>query len=217
MEGNTNSKEYWDTRFKGNWQDCGGIEQTEFFGQIICELLPTWLIYESIENEYQICDMGCAVGGAVKVISEKLQCKVQGYDFSIEAIKEARRQYPNYKFQVMDLNNIPKEFKCDISICSNVLEHFKEPWDIVSNLMNATNKYVILLCPYKEELCIDEHLYSFTDNVIPVSMSGYDLIFVNVINAAEKIPTYYSGTQILLVYAKSNLHKDIMLSDLWGV
>lgn len=202
MEDTINSKDYWNIRFKGDWQEAEGVEQTEFFGNIICEFLPQWLTEQIKENHFNICDMGCALGGAVKIISEQLKCKVQGYDFSEEAIKIARELYPDYEFNVLDLNYIPEEFNCDISICSNVLEHFEDPWNIVNNLMKVTNKYVILLCPYQEKLEVDEHVYYFSDEVIPVRISGYNLVHKSVIDAEDKTPTYYPGMEILLIYAK---------------
>ena len=70
-----NSKEYWDYRFEKNWNDFGGENQTRFFANIACSMMPQWLTDEISQNKYMICDMGCAEGDAVGVLNDSLRRK----------------------------------------------------------------------------------------------------------------------------------------------
>lgn len=158
---NINSKEYWDERFDTNWLDYAGDKQTLFFAELLCGMLPQSLVNEIREKEYSVCDMGCALGEAVPVFCRKFAVDVDGMDFSEEAVKKAAETYPEHKFWVGDLTKLNAEKTYDVIICSNVLEHFVNPWKIAKNLSEVSNKYMILMFPYKETLKIDEHMYHF--------------------------------------------------------
>ena len=154
---NINSKEYWDERFDTNWLDFAGDKQTLFFANLLCDMLPQNLVNEIRENEYSVCDMGCALGEGVPVYCRKLSVDIDGMDFSEEAIRQATENYPDHKFWVGDLTNLDTKKVYDVVICSNVLEHFINPWKIVKNLSAVAEKYMIIMVPYKEKLKIEEH------------------------------------------------------------
>ena len=62
-----NSQEYWNGRFRTDWENYSGNEQTKYFASLLNEMVPSWLINEINENEYEICDLGCAEGDALAV------------------------------------------------------------------------------------------------------------------------------------------------------
>lgn len=209
-----NSKAYWDKRFDTNWKEYDGEKQTAFFACLLCDLLPASIVKEAMSNNYSICDMGCALGDGIPIFSRKFGIEVDGMDFSSEAIEKATEKFPRNHFWVGDLQNLQTcEKTYDIAICSNVLEHFYNPWKIFDNLSSVIKKYIIIMVPYRETLNIEEHEYYFTEEVIPVKRSGFILDFVRTIDGREKEETYYPDQQILLVYKKDN--NDIqMLSEL---
>lgn len=196
-----NSKEYWEERFVENWEKFEGIEQTEFFAQIAIELLPEWFIRKLKEKKYSICDMGCALGDGVKVFTENLGYPISGADFSEEAIEKAKVKYKENDFQVIDLRKIPVSVKYDVVFCSNVLEHFYDPWKVVENFTKVANKYIVLLVPFQETMQVEEHVYKFDVNKIFLNIDKFSLVFANSINAADIPGTFYADKQILLLYS----------------
>lgn len=209
---NINSKEYWDERFDTNWLDYAGDKQTLFFAELLCGMLPQSLVNEIREKEYSVCDMGCALGEAVPVFCRKFAVDVDGMDFSEEAVKKAAETYPEHKFWVGDLTKLNAEKTYDVIICSNVLEHFVNPWKIAKNLSEVSNKYMILMFPYKETLKIDEHMYHFSEQVIPMKINDFSLVYVNTIDGKAFKNSYYPDQQVLLVY-KKKCENMVLLSD----
>ena len=100
----------------------------------------------------------------------------------------------------------------DVIICSNVLEHFVNPWKIAKNLSEVSNKYMILMFPYKETLKIDEHMYHFSEQVIPMKINDFSLVYVNTIDGKAFKNSYYPDQQVLLVY-KKKCENMVLLSD----
>lgn len=210
-----NSEQYWDNRFSTNWKEYDGEGQTAFFAQLMCQMFPQWFVRKIRENKYTICDMGCALGDAVDVLTKYLNVDVDGADFSETAIKEATKKYPSYNFSKIDLRNIPEPFEYDILIASNVLEHFDKPWSIVNNMAGSAKKYIVLMMPYQEQLNIDEHVFKFDNHIIPMQIGEFALIYCNVIDGNSITGTFYPDQQVLLIYAKDDEDKKATyLSDI---
>lgn len=210
---NINSKEYWDERFDTNWLDFAGDKQTLFFANLLCDMLPQNLVNEIRENEYSVCDMGCALGEGVPVYCRKLSVDIEGMDFSEEAIRQATENYPDHRFWVGDLTNLDTKKVYDVVICSNVLEHFINPWKIVKNLAAVAEKYMIIMVPYKEKLKIEEHMYHFSEENIPIKISDFTLIYVDTVDGNDYSDCFYPDQQILLIY-KKNCENMTLLSDI---
>lgn len=196
-----NSEEYWNNRFLNDWNKYSGEEQTAFFARITCELLPKWLIKSIRLNNYTICDMGCACGEAVNVLAQFLNTEVSGMDFSEAAIKAAKQNFPAYHFEQGDVSKLDKDVKYNIIYCSNVLEHFYNPWDMAEKMAAAAKDYLILQMPFRENLSIDEHFYKFDTNIIPLKIADFTLVNLETIDASEIPNTLYPDQQILLVYS----------------
>lgn len=212
-----NSKEYWENRFETDWIKYQGDEQTIFFANIAVQLMPSWLVEECRSEKYSFCDMGCALGEAVDVLSQYLGYNIEGADFSIEAIKSAMKNYPENKFTVMDVNNLPSNIKYDVVYSSNVLEHFENPWKILKNLVKVAQKYIILLVPFEEKMEINEHLYRFEINNILTKIDGFSLVYAKTIDGSKFEKTYYSDKQIMLIYSNQEKAKRIaVLGELVG-
>lgn len=210
-----NSKEYWENRFEENWESMQGIEQTLFFANIACNLLPDFIVREIKKEKYTICDMGCALGQGTHCLSEFLGINIDGADFSKEAIQKATKMFPQNKFRLIDLMDIPDQIQYDVVYTSNVLEHFPDPWEIFDHLSKITKKYIILMVPFEETMKVSEHMYKFMANNIPIYKSGFALVYSDSIDGREIPNTYYADNQILLIYKKqSSTFPTVYISDI---
>ena len=198
-----NSKEYWNNRFDTDWNEFSGDKQTEFFAKLMCDQLPVELVKEIRFKEYSVCDMGCAEGDAIPVLTKTLNVSVDGMDFSESAIEKAKQKNPNSNFWTGDLLELSLERKYDVIICSNVLEHFSTPWTIFKNLVKVANEYVVVMVPYKEKLDIDEHMYQFSEENIPLAVDEFSLWYVSTVDGQAYENSMYPDQQILLVYKRS--------------
>lgn len=208
-----NSKEYWNSRFNTNWKEYGGEEQTTFFARLLCDMLPSKIEREIRYEQYSVCDMGCALGEGIPIYSSKLSVNVDGMDFSEDAIKQCTEKYSNSHFWVGDLLDLNSAPQYDVVICSNVLEHFVNPWKILDNLTIVAQKYIIVMVPFCEQLDIDEHEYKFDEDKIPLTVGEFSLYHVDVINGADFDESYYPDRQILMIY-KKNVQELSVLGDL---
>lgn len=211
MENNfeVNSKKYWDVRFVNDWESNHGREQTKFFAGIAVDNLPHWLVNNINTNKYTVCDVGCAEGDAVPILNNKLyKAKVCGIDFSEEAILKAKKNYPNYEFQQGAIEGIEKNY--DVLFCSNVLEHFVNPFDMLENMLNKTNKHLILLVPFQEYIrTTNEHFFTFDYEHFPILLNGFNLSYYKEIDGSKIENTLWSLKQIMLVYTRKEVLNEL--------
>lgn len=133
--------------------------------------------------ENQNClEIGCGTGDFSDLIYKKLKCKsITGLDISENAIQFANKKYKNenVNFMVFDClqNNFDKFKNIDITICSNTLEHFRNPY-ILINKMLQISKQCLILVPFNQP-CTDGysgeggagHVFQFTME----SFNNYDI------------------------------------------
>ena len=196
-----NSKEYWNQRFQNDWKDYSGNEQTQFFASTLLSLLPEWLVHEINESSAAICDIGCAEGDALPIYRKLfLTSSISGEDFSEAAISSAMARHPEFSFHTGNILEPEGKQTFPLVICSNVLEHFKDTYHVLSCICSRSSKYTVVMIPYREKPgAISEHEVIFhTDNILTKVENNY-LVY------AKSVPCtsmYYSYEQILLVYSK---------------
>lgn len=206
-----NSKEYWDVRFANDWESNQGREQTNFFAELAVNNLPEWLIKNINSNRFNICDMGCAEGEAVPVLSNKFyKSNVSGIDFSGEAIEKAKINYPNYSFYQGAVENL--EENCDVMFCSNVLEHFVNPFNMLEKIIAKTNKHLILLLPFQEYDRGREHFFTFDYEHFQLNLEDFKMSYYKEIDGSKLEHTLWSLKQILVVYTKKELFDELDLT-----
>lgn len=210
MKYTINSQKYWDNRFGTDWKDYSGNEQTKYFATILNETLPDWIVREINENRDNICDLGCAEGDALPIYRTKfLNAEIYGEDFSQQAIEIAKENYPEFNYKVSNILKPEQEKKYEVVICSNVVEHFKDTYNVLKNICERATKYAIILIPYRETLGqIEEHERVFHTKDIPVNVENNFLIYAK---SYQCDSIYYPGEQMLLIYAKNKNH--YLLSD----
>lgn len=210
-----NSEDYWNKRFDTDWNEYSGSQQTEFFAKIACDMFPEWFTRDIKVKQYTLCDLGCALGNGVDFLSKYLNISASGMDFSEEGILKAKEMFPQYEFTREDITNLKSNKEYDIIFCSNVLEHFPNPWEIFKHFSKISKHYIVLLIPFREKLDIHEHVYNFDTNLIPLGIEKFQLIYVDTIDGKEIENTYYPDQQILLIYSK--MEEDIRLASLKDV
>ena len=198
-----NSNEWWEEYFlKNNWSQNKGNEQSQFFTNILLNNLSKEIKQEISDNQYNICDIGCAEGDGTNILKEKFPSnEICGIDVSATAIKTATIKFPNITFRIEDINTAFLNY--DIIICSNVLEYFREPKDILNKLLSFYNKYLIIMVPFKEKSLEFSHFYTFTeDDFIPL-LGEYEIVEKRIISTKNFQPTFWNGEQLLIVIKHS--------------
>lgn len=206
-----NSVEYWNQRFETDWNDFGGDDQTNFFANTLCNMLPQWFIDELKENKYSVCDLGCADGNALPIWNDFFKgCSIYGEDFAENAIKNARKKYPEFMYLVSDIMQPEGNRQYDVVISSNTVEHFRDTEEVLRNICIRSNKYTLIMLPYREdEGLTEEHEVKFHTDKVPQYIDNNLLIYVSTCQCNSP---YYPGEQILLIYSKDP--KGTMLSDI---
>jgi glycosyltransferase involved in cell wall biosynthesis len=203
-----NSKAYWDYRFKSDWQIKQGSEQTRFFAEIAIGMFPAWLSDWIENNDIEFCDWGCALGDAVIPIAKRFpNAKITGIDISDEAIAIASESHKQADFVVEDwlYGNNTKQY--DLVFSSNTLEHFEAPWVVANKLVARASSFLVLMLPYREVDRISEHLASIEPDSIPYALDNgtFVLLHSSIDESHLRLPSYWSGEQILLVYGNRKL------------
>jgi SAM-dependent methyltransferase len=195
-----NTLEHWNERFKGDWQEKNGCEQTRLWANLIFENLPKEIISKIKLNKLSISDVGCGLGEVCEVASAIFtESPIIGYDFSDIAINTATNKYniANVSF----LNSSLRD-KSDVIILSNILEHTENPLEALVEFTELSNEYIVILVPYKEDpnnLC-PEHCISISEDFFPDEFNGFEKTFDTVIDVRNS--NLWAGDMELCVYEK---------------
>jgi SAM-dependent methyltransferase len=180
-----NSREWWDNFFISGWikpkPGINGPDQTRYFMELI-------LKYCGLEISGSVLDYGCAMGQGVELIPG-----AEGYDFSEEAIKAARRMVPGHEFT----SEFPQK-KYDVVICSNVLEHFENPLPELEKVLSLAGKYALIMTPYNQNPTCEVHPIAITQLTFPEKINGFRLKEYKFI--PNEKPEMGGMNQILFIY-----------------
>ncbi len=171
---NESSKIYWEKRF-----DEAAIAHSQQNGQISSDFflkIKKWKSFDDyIKKSNSILEVGCGTGEFCNTLFSQYpntQKNILGTDISKKAILFASENYSNenLSFQVFDsLNhNIEDLGGFDLIVSSNTLEHFRDPYVVIDNMVE-NSKVVLILVPY-EQPCTDGydkeggagHVFTFT-------------------------------------------------------
>ncbi len=200
-----NSKDYWNNRFRTDWEAKNGRRQSAFFARLAVRNLPVWFLHHIRTARYTICDWGCAQGDGTGVLAGLFGRNViTGIDFSPVAIETARQSYPRIRFQAEDwLTDSTNSIHYDVVFSSNTLEHFHQPDEVLPHLWARTARFLVLLLPYREFVRDPEHHHTFEQGNIRI-LPAADMLLVHAaaVDATDITPYYWDGEQILLIYAR---------------
>ena len=99
--------------------------------------------------EFQsVLDVGCGQGSLLQELQAEFpRVKPYGIDLSASAIELARERVSGGRFCVLDITAESLEQKCDLVICSEVLEHIPDDITALQNLRKMTLKYLLISTP----------------------------------------------------------------------
>lgn len=130
------------------------------------------LALDWIENGQSVIDVACGVGYGAKILAEK-DVQYFGVD-KIEA-DDKYIQYGNWLFGV-DLNAHRLNWKGDVAICFETLEHLENPQHLANELM-ASAPVIIVSVPTRPTKHMNEyHLHDFTVDEIVAMFDGAELV-----------------------------------------
>jgi ubiquinone/menaquinone biosynthesis C-methylase UbiE len=109
--------------------------------RIISQLLKPY------QNEkLSVIDAGCGLGFTVLEISKSMKfSEITGVDFSRVAIEGAKRKFPEFKWQQVDLLSETANLNADILVCTEVIEHVENYRILLNNLVNILQPGGLLL------------------------------------------------------------------------
>ena len=199
-----NRRAYWENRFRANWQEFGGPEQTLFFARLFVDSAPQWFRRLAATRAESLIDIGCAEGQGSDYLKAVLGLRsALGVDGSQSAIETARESFPDCRFSVVDLQREPLE-PADIVYCSNVLQLFEERdhGELLGKVIDAANLAAALLVPLSDDEASGEQESTFSIDTLPFWHRGAHLGFARVVDAAELSHTSWFGKQLLVIYLK---------------
>ena len=95
-----------------------------------------------------VLDVGCGQGSFLQELqSEFPNIKPYGIDISPAAIELARERVPRGRFCVLDVTDSSLDEKCDLVVCSEVLEHIPDDLLALHNLQKMTGTYLLVSTP----------------------------------------------------------------------
>jgi 2-polyprenyl-3-methyl-5-hydroxy-6-metoxy-1,4-benzoquinol methylase len=105
-------------------------------------------LIKSLETE-SILDAGCGEGFTMdKLIKSGIKAKLEGIEYSKESISFARKLFPNLIIKQASIYDLPyKDNSFDLVVCTEVLEHLREPEKAVKEMLRVSRKYLIISVP----------------------------------------------------------------------
>ena len=96
-----------------------------------------------------ILDAGCGEGFTMDKLSKNgVGKKIEGVEYAKEAILLGKKLFPNLIFKKGSAYELPyKDNSFDLVICTEVLEHLKEPAKALKEILRVSKKYLIISVP----------------------------------------------------------------------
>lgn len=96
-----------------------------------------------------VLDIGCGEGFILNKLKEEgIGKSWEGIDYSKEAIEIGKKTHPNLSLKQGSIYDSKfKDNSFDLVVCTEVLEHLKEPKKALKEVIRISNKYVLLSVP----------------------------------------------------------------------
>jgi len=97
----------------------------------------------------KILDVGCGEGFTLVNLSRnKIGKTYEGVEYSNNSIRLAKKLYPGLNIKKGDIYDLQyRDNSFDMVICTEVLEHLKDPQKALRELARVTSKYVLFSVP----------------------------------------------------------------------
>lgn len=96
-----------------------------------------------------VLDAGCGEGFTLNKLKQNgIGKKYEGIDYSEDAIKLGRKNYPDLNIKKGDIYKLQyKDNSFDLVICAEVLEHLDDPQKAFSDILRVSSRYLLLTVP----------------------------------------------------------------------
>ncbi len=96
-----------------------------------------------------ILDAGCGEGFPMDKLSKnRVGKKIEGVEYSKDSLSFGKKLFPNLTFREGSVYELPyKNNSFDLVICTEVLEHLKEPAKALKEILRVSKKYLIISVP----------------------------------------------------------------------
>lgn len=111
-------------------------------------------------NPNNVLDAGCGEGFSMNTLYiNKVGKKIQGVDDSMDALTLGKKIFPYLSFKKGNIYNLPyKDNSFDLVICTEVLEHFKDPHKVLFEILRIARKNIIVSVPNEPFFTIQRFL-----------------------------------------------------------
>lgn len=119
------------------------------------------LIAELDKPEIKILDAGCGEGFIARMLHARFaQARITGLEYNEAALEVARcEEMPSICYVQGDITKAPFEDGAfDLVVCTEVLEHLREPRCAVRELLRVSSGYVLLSVPDEPWFCMGNML-----------------------------------------------------------
>ena len=96
-----------------------------------------------------VLDAGCGEGFSLYKLSEyNIGEKLEGIDYSKEAISIGKKLFPNLSLKQGSIYNLPcKDNTFDLVLSTEVLEHLENPKKALQEILRVSKKYILVSVP----------------------------------------------------------------------
>lgn len=198
-----NSKAWWNEMFGSAWESNSGREQTRHFMERLIANLPEPELEFLRTVGVSILDWGCALGDGVDVLAHAFpDSKLVGLDFSRIAVEKARLTFPHLEFRTTEEGDIAETV--DVITCSNCLEHFDAPLEVMRSQLAKCRQVYAALVPLDEKVLCESHRSRFDENSFPTEVEGFRRLHCQSIEVDDRL---WGGKQLLAVYGSPDYCK----------
>lgn len=173
----TSAVEYWDRQYTEPFALAHHMRQNAGISMDLLALMAKRPAMDAAaKNAKCIVEIGCGTGELVLALAAQYrQATVVGTEISAAAVQRARLSVPAWlddrvRLELLDASHDMRGHfeSCDLMVASQVLEHFKDPWTVVDNMLAAAPRALIAV-PFNQSKMdgySDEggagHVYRFT-------------------------------------------------------
>lgn len=107
-----------------------------------------------------VLDAGCGEGFVSHSLNNAVsEIKTLGVEYTNEALEIAKKSFPSYSFEQGDVTALSyPDGYFDVAVCSEVLEHLKQPEKALCELLRVSKKGVVITVPHEPFFCISNML-----------------------------------------------------------